>query len=176
MGIMADRLDSMVVTANSPDGQVTATVSKREQVDIEFRRGAYRRYDERTLEHQLARMATLAWIGYRRGYFEALSAANGETIRGDEEEWDANRRRFQQARAAVVAEGASPTGWIRAEATGLTHWRVRIEDGALTQLTEDEFRSEARGTVAALLMDYDEKMLALKDEFFDLNLPDKKRR
>jgi hypothetical protein len=176
MGVMADRLDSMVVRAVSPDRKIEATVVSRDQVSLRFGAGTYRRYDERTLEHQLARLATLVWVEYRRGYFQALSEATGETIRGDEPEEDLQRRRFRQAQAEMVVRGVSAGGLIEVESTGLAQWRVTLERGITRRLTEEQFLSEARGAVAALLADYYMKMVSLKDEFYDLEIPDRQRR
>lgn len=171
MGIMRDRLDNMVVRVASPDKQIIATLSNRDQVDVEFRPGAYRRYVDGSLEHQLARLASGVFVGYRRGYFQALGEATGEAIRGDETEHDEARRRFQEARRKVVACGASMGQWLNIETRGMASWRVSMRDGTVATLSQEQFLLELNGCVQDLLIDYYEKLIRLKDEFFGLSLP-----
>jgi hypothetical protein len=168
---MSDRLDSMVVRVVSPDRRIEATLAKRDQVRLRFGPGTYRRYDERTLEHQLARLATLVWVEYRRGYFRALSEATGEVVRGDEPGGDQRRRDFQKARAETVARGTSATGCVEVEAKGLVQWRFTLQRGVLRRLTEEQFVAEYHSAVAALLGDYYTKMASLKGEFYDERIP-----
>jgi len=49
VGELADRLDSIVIRETSPDGQIMATQTNRNQVSLVFAPGAYRRYDEQML-------------------------------------------------------------------------------------------------------------------------------
>ncbi len=171
MGIMADRLNRMEVRVSSPDRWIEATLTNQDQVSVRFGYDAYRLYDERTLEQQLGRLATRVWVEYRREYYRALSDATGEIVRGDEYEPDGQRRLFQQAQAAMISTGVSAGGWIKAEAEGLVRWQVTIRDGATRKLTEEQFVQEVQSVVAALLSNYYAKMVALKDGFYDLRLP-----
>ncbi|MGH8882836.1 MAG: hypothetical protein ACRD0P_36765, partial [Stackebrandtia sp.] len=77
MGIMADRLNNMVVKVSSPDKQIEAGLRDRDAVTVTFRADSYSRYTERTLEYQLSRLATLLWTGYQRGYNDAVSEVMG---------------------------------------------------------------------------------------------------
>jgi hypothetical protein len=167
----ADQLDTMTIRATSPDGQIQLTFSGGSDITLTFRTGAYARYRERPLESQLARLATGVWTGYRRGYLQAI----GETAGGDQPSTDERRRRFQDARARMLATAESPRGFVRVEAVGLMRWRVDIRDGALTRLTEQQFVTEANAAAKALLADYAAKMVHLKDTIFDLNLQNKDR-
>lgn len=175
MGSVADRLDSMVVTVSSPDGQITATLSNGDQVTFGFRPGSYERYPERTLEFQLARLAASIWVGYQRGYRRALDDAAGAAVSTDGMVRGSKRDRFRQDQAQLVAEGTSTSGRIRASSQGLMHWRVTIASGAVRALTEDEFLAEVGEAARSLLANYYEQVRQLKDEYFGLDLPDRRR-
>lgn len=170
MGLVSDRLDKMITEVSSPDQQMSATISERDRVELRMRPGAYQRYDERGLAHQLGRLASLAWVEYRRGYLRVVSEATGQPAGDNQTEHDSRRREFQRARAEVSAVGASPSGHIRVVSQGLVHWQVTIRDGALRQLDEERLLAEISTAVQALLTDYYLKMVRLKDEFFDLRL------
>lgn len=171
MGILTDRLDNMVLRVMSPDNMIMAKVEKRFSVSLAFRPDTYASYRPTVLEHQLARLGTLVWTGYQRGYYMALSEATGQKITGPGKTWDPNRRRFREEQAATVFKAVSPGGWIRCENVGMLNWSVRLKDGALDRLDERAFVSEATETVRRLIADYRAKMIVLKDEHYGLDLP-----
>lgn len=73
MGELADRLDALVVTVRSPDRQIAAIVRRQgTSIDLRFEPRKYRVYDEDELARQLARLATSAWVRFKRDYDETV--------------------------------------------------------------------------------------------------------
>lgn len=171
MGIMADRLNKMVVTVSSPDGQIEGVLRDRDAVSVEFRVGTYRRYQERTLEYQLARLATLLWTGYQRGYNDAVAAATGRPVQDGRHLWDARRRAFRDAQAATVAEGMSVGERVFITNTGMLSWQVVIKDGTIAAVDEKEFAVECVSAFDRLMMDYRHKMALLRAEHYGTGRP-----
>lgn len=172
MALLRDRLSSLKVNVTSPDGQLKARLVGGNDLTLAFRPGTYRHYNERDLEHQLERLAVLTWVGYRRGYFEAMAETSGQTV--DEVQkphWDAKYRRYYEAVAEMVAKGESPSGAIKARSKGFAFWKVRIEDGTIEAFDENRFLSEAVATFRQVRVNGEHQRTFLKDEFFGLNLP-----
>ncbi|MFD0558246.1 hypothetical protein FB566_3545 [Stackebrandtia endophytica] len=177
MTILRDRLDSLKVNVTSPDGQIKARLVGGDDLKIAFRPGAYKQYGERELEHQLERLAVLAWVGYRRGYFQAMSESSGESISEVQKpHWNAKRRRYTEAVAEMVAQGESQSGVIQAKSKGYAFWKVRIEDGTVDRMDEQQFLSEALSTFQQVRIDGERLRTLLKDEHFGLNIPPEVRR
>src|SRR5262249_25283838 len=132
MGELADRLDRVIVQETSPDGRITATQAHRNQITLQFRPGAYRRYDEPMLEGQLIGLARAVRTSCRRSFYETVSEVTGRSITADEaeRELDGRNRRFREAQQALRVGVSSPGGWITGETQGLDHWHIRIKNGA----------------------------------------------
>ena len=160
----------MVVEATSPDGLIAAKMTGRNRFELRFRPGAYGRYSAESIAPQLAQLATSMWVGYRRGYFQALSEARGETISGPGPARSLAEERFRAEQAALELDGSSPHGWVAVRSVGLMRWRFRIEPGFERALYEDEFLGEVGGAVRGLLDDYFEKVRQLQVKYFDLKL------
>lgn len=173
MGELADRLDRVVVEETSPDGGIVATQIHRNQITLQFRRGAYRRYNEAALENQLAALARAVRINCQRSFYETISAVTGQsmTVGEAERDLDGPDRRFREAQRALRVAATSPGGWITAETQGLDNWRVHIKRGALRALAEEEFVAEATAGLRDLLRAHRDRDRELRDEFFDLKLP-----
>jgi hypothetical protein len=173
MGELADRLDRVIVQETSPDGRITATQTHRSEVTLQFGRGAYRRYTEAMLEGQLAGLARAVRASCQRSFYETLSAVTGQSITAGEaeRELDGAERRLYEAQRALCVEITSPGGWITAETQGLDHWRIRIENGALRALSEEEFVAEATVGLRDLLAAHRDRDRELRDEILDLRLP-----
>lgn len=177
MTTLRDLLASLKVNVTSPDGHIKARLAGGDDLKIAFRPGAYQDYKERELEHQLERLAVLAWVGYRRGYFEAMAKSSNQTV--DEVKkphWDAKYRRYYKAVEEMVAQGESPSGVIRARSKGFAFWKVRIEDGALEAMDEEQFLSEALATFRKVRANGEAQRTLLKDEYFGLAIPPEMRR
>jgi hypothetical protein len=171
--------DPMVVEVSSPDRQIFARLSGEDDVTLWFAPGAYLRYDERQLAHQLARLATLLWVAYQQAYQRAWSEPTGTPAptRGPQ---DAVRRAFRQEQLELAVAGVSPYGFVTVRSVGLLTWEVDIREGTPRQLSEQEFLQEALDAARMLLDDYFAQTHRLKDEYFDLRLheawPDRKGR
>ncbi|GAA4919750.1 hypothetical protein LX16_4310 [Stackebrandtia albiflava] len=167
-----ERLNSLKVTVTSPDNQIKAHLVAGEQLTLAFRPNTYERYDEDRLSDQLAKLATLAWVGYRRGWKQAKADTRGVPVSEVEEQhWDARYRRYDEDIANLVAQGSSRSGLIQLRSKGLAYWKVRIAPGTLRQLDEPAFVRETVGAFAALQRDSKMKTTVLKDRHFGLNLP-----
>jgi hypothetical protein len=174
MGALADQLNGMVVEATSPDGQIFARVrGQGTAVEVAFRRHAYRRYTERVLGEQLARLAALIFVGYRRGEQGIVESAFATG--GDGSDLAPERRRYLDAVERLTAVGASDDGQLRIATRCLVTWEVAIADGTLLRLPEREFLAALLTAVRRLLSHYDAQVFALKDEIYDLGYPNSLR-
>lgn len=175
MSIIADRLDNMDITVSSPDGNIDGRYRRRGELTLEFRGNAYERYRQHTLEHQLARLATLLWTGYQREYDTAVSEVVGHPVKDERHLWDANRRRYREAQRETAASGMSAGGRVYVENTGMLTWHVVIRDGTLGELAAAEFASECVSAFGALMNDYRSKMAALRAEHYGVSFAPKRR-
>lgn len=166
MSVMSQRLDTLLVRADAPDGQVTGTLRPDFTADLEFRGTAYRNYTERGLEHQLSRLIDALWTGYQRGYDLAAAEVTGKPGGDVEEPWDARARRFNAEQARIRAKGMSGGRMVYLEGTGMAHWRVAVRDGALSQLDEAGFAAEFRHAWRHLIAEHRVQVRALKDEHY----------
>jgi hypothetical protein len=164
-------LDKLIIKAHSPDGLVLATLSDRTKVELRFEPRAYRRYSAADLGAQLTQLATRLWVAYRRGYFQALSEARGETITGNERVYSPREQQFRKDQAALEVRGVSPEGWVTIHSTALVRWQVRIKPGFNRSLDEQQFLAEADAALRELLDDYFEQARQLLVKHFDLKLP-----
>lgn len=166
MGRIADRLDAMTIKANSPDGTIRSTLVGRSQLSLEFTSGGYERRDERELEHQLAKLATLTWTAYFRGYTEVVTSEGMTVMAAPEDEWNSHDRRYQEELREVEGRGESKNGHVKARTLALLRWQVRIKDGAVRKLSEPEFVNEALTAAGRAIKDYRVKSTQLRKEFF----------
>lgn len=176
MGIMADRLNSMVIRVSSPDGQIEGVLRDRDAVSVTFRGDTYRHYQERTLEYQMSRLATLLWTGYQRNYNAAISEVMGYPVKEERHLWDANRRRFRDEQSRTVAEGMSPGKCVYIQNTGMLSWQFVIRDGTLTEIDDQEFAAECLAAFHSLMADYRVKMARLRAEHYGVNYTRKQPR
>jgi hypothetical protein len=166
MGILADRLDAMQVQAMSPDGHIGGVLRNRTEVFIAFRPGSYDHYVESALEAQLTALAQLLWVGRTREYYAALSEAFGETITGESPAIGERDISYRSARDDLIAEGTSADGAVYIGVRGMRTWAVRIADGALGSLTEDEFAARAYEASHAMIVDQFAKIRRLKNYWY----------
>src|SRR5262245_26713198 len=102
MGDLADRLACIVVDASSPDQMISPQV-RGQDITVRFQAGAYRRYTESGLAHQLGQLATLTWTRHRRDYLETVDAYFEDPVDDDTPEG----REFQPRLEQLVVTGAS---------------------------------------------------------------------
>ncbi|HZE39032.1 MAG TPA: hypothetical protein VE172_09510 [Stackebrandtia sp.] len=167
MGILADRLDAMVVRVSSPDGRIAGELRNRDDITVSFPAGGFRRYTERGLEHQLSRLVLRLWTGYRRGFDTALAEALDGNPEKPRRSWDANQRRFHTAQAETVAEGMSPAECVYLRTAGMRSCDVVVRDGTVNKMDESEFVAELLGAYRAMNRDFRAKMYELRAEHFD---------
>ncbi|MGH3389976.1 MAG: hypothetical protein ACRDOO_13990 [Actinomadura sp.] len=167
MGVLSDRLDSMRVRVPSPDGMITGELRNRMEVRLSFASGSYRQYDIPTLERQLVGLARRLWAGRTRKFYEALSEAFGETVTGESRPVSPRDVAFHAARDELVVQGRSADGRVRVATRGMQRWRVKITDGTLRTLSEEEFSVRVSEAAAALIREQLEKVRELKQQFYD---------
>jgi hypothetical protein len=166
VGRLADRLAALTASVMSPDGNLQARSKGGELADLSIGPGAYERYTERDLEHQLARTATLLYVAHDRGVQQAMDDAGLHRATEPLQARDESQRRFLEATQKIAVEGSGPRGLVRFEIAGMANWRCRIADGALGQLTEQEFIAEAAEAARDLLRRNQYEKAMLKTEFF----------
>lgn len=160
-------LDRVSATTRSPDGQITATLTARDQATLRFQPGAYRRYRESELSHQLSQLATHTWVDYQRSWFAALSEEIGETVRSAGRSTSPKVNGYRAALAEIRARGRSRDGWIEVESTGLVRWQVRVHEGACAELSEEEFIAEAGTALRDVLDGYGAQQRDIRETFLN---------
>jgi hypothetical protein len=166
---LSERLGAIIVEVNSPDRCIRARLAGDDDIDVWFVAGAYRRYSEEGLAHQLASLAKLVWTGHRQEYLRIVGEATGTAARGGTR-LHGRRADFRQALAKLTVEGVSPDESVAIRSAGLLRWEFFIRDGTIRRLTEEEFLATVREAVAMLLAEYFTRTHQLKDKFFDLRL------
>lgn len=162
MGVLADRLDSMRIRVASPNKMVVAELCHRTEVRLSFASGAYQRSYERGLEEQLAGLARVMWAARMKGYYQAVSEAFGEEVTGEPLPVGRRDQEYLQARDQLVAVGRSRDGRVQLAVRGMRTWTVRIADGSLRALSEDEFTASVGEAAGALIRDQFDKIRQLK--------------
>jgi hypothetical protein len=156
----------MRVRVSLPGGNIAGELRDRTEVQLSFAPGSYYRYGERELERHLASIAKLLWAGRMKEYYAAVSEAFGETITGEPRPVSPRDQDYYSARDDLIAEGRSSDGRIYVAVRGMQIWTVRIADGTVRALDEDEFAVRAREAAARLIRDQLTKIRALKDRFY----------
>jgi hypothetical protein len=166
VGEVADRLESLTVTVSSPDGNIEAQVIGGQPRSLTFRADAYQQYTEPTLAHQLARIATLLFVGRDREVRQIIEDAGLHRVRQPSEAADEAQRRYLEEIRQIHAIGMGPRELVRFEATGMLDWRCDIADGTLRYLSEPEFIGEVMGAAQALLQHHRYETALLRNEHF----------
>ena len=163
MGVIADKLDNMAIKANSPDQNIAAMISNRTKVSLKFNPNTYNSYSEGSLEHQLSRLAELAWINWQRGYEEVLHSRDMRVMKPSLAK-DEDTRKFLENRFDIESFGSSNDDNVRVKTRGLRHWKVRIRPGTISELEEETFCRSCLEAVAMVIDDYNIKNEAYKEE------------
>ena len=159
-------LDAMTVTVTSPDGNITARLSRRDRVTVAFRAGSYAEYDAADLARQLGRLLRLLEVGRLRGWRAARSQTGIEAVDHGGTHWDPRRRRYRAAIAELVSEGVSVTELITITAPGFHDFEVHIDQSAFDGVGESEFLAEFAEAVDDLISDRRAQLRRLKAEHF----------
>jgi hypothetical protein len=168
---LADQLRAVTVEARSPDQQIIIEVRGARAVTVSLRPGAYHRYAEPELAHQLGQLATLAWVRYRRYQSEIIAAALDHPAADDATELGPAGRGFREGIERLVLTGSCRDGCVTARSRALVRTEVAIAPGLLDRCTEAEFLAELHTAAGDLLADYRAQLILLRDEIYDLGLP-----
>jgi len=166
MGGFADRMARLQITVAAPAGDIGAELNADNEVAIFFTRGSYGRYDEDRLERQLAQMARLLWVEWKRAVEEATRAEEvGYTMRLDPPPRTERDAAFRSGRDAYTASGECDDGSVRVSARGMTEWSVRLRPGTLASTSETEFTRAASLAARRLIEHQIQGMMALRHEW-----------
>jgi hypothetical protein len=156
----------------SPDRNITLTLGRGTEVDLQFRPGVLARYDEPRLEHELGRLAQRAWVARQRGFDEAYRRAN--ELAADEpipESDDPRTVQYRQRLGEVEGDGVSARGTVRLHSRGMLQWQVTIRPGTIPRLGEEYLLGELKSALAALLLDREMKITLIRADHFDMGIP-----
>lgn len=101
-----------------------------------------------------------------REYYAAVSEAFGEAITGESRAVSPRDHEYHSARDELVAEGRSSDGAVEIAVRGMREWTVRIADGTLRRLNEQEFAPRFAEAAAELIRDQSTKIRALKNRIY----------
>jgi hypothetical protein len=144
-------------------------------IEITFAPGAFDRYDEEHLSHQLGRLGVTTWVAYHRARSEAYRLSQGlssdELAAAERPTDDPHRRRYEEDLNNIEGEGVSAGGAVRIRTWGLMQWSVDIQPGSIGRLGEAAFVGELHSAMQSLLNDREMKIITLKSEYFDIGIP-----
>lgn len=164
MGVFAERMKTSRLRVTSADGDIAATMTGGNRVEVTFRHGAYRHYDDTELARQLRGLISNLFERRLTARLAALSEAFGRTMTSMDGDgpFDTRTAQFQRRRDALTATGRSPRGCVAVRNTGGTAWQVRLKPGTVEALDETDFVREFLGAVAATRRDQAAKTVAIK--------------
>lgn len=136
---LMQRMNQLAVTATSPDGTATATLSRREGIAVALRHDCKRRHSERSLAAEVS--AALAGVlkGYTRAAAKVFGREPGAGFHPD----------MDRAMAELVTRATSRDGYVKIERRGETGFELRLRPGTFGELTEPELGAEITSAVAA---------------------------
>jgi len=141
-----ERLAEVVHETSSPDGGAIVTVRGPDDVVFEFRAGAYGRYDETGLAHQLERLARTVYDRYTGEVNDVIDDyLGGDGVDDD----DAELGEFRTQLDRMVFKATSSRGAIAVATRAFVEWKVGVAPGALS-LSESEFVAELQSVAAQL--------------------------
>lgn len=169
MGEFADQMGRLVVNTVSPDQNIRCVLQNSDKrVVSSFAGDSYDSYRVEDLEHQLAAMVRLTFIGRESGRRAAFSKATGKNYEERDlvEQPDARWRRYIEERDNCEYEGLSAGESVCMVTQGLRDWDVRIQEESLDQLSEPEFNREFQSAASDLFADYRQITKELESKHF----------
>jgi hypothetical protein len=166
VGEVAERLAGLTVTRTSPDGNISARIQNGQLVELELRLGSYERYAERDLAHQLARTATLLYIGHEQEKRRLVEAAGLHQPTDPAQARDEAQRRFLEAVRAITVTATGPRGIVTFDIHGMADWHCWIQPGSLQWISQQDFVAEVSAAAADLLGQSRFEKILLKNECF----------
>jgi hypothetical protein len=171
MGRLAERLAALTVSVRSPDGRIEARSMAENLAEVTFSPGAYERYTEPDLEHQLARTATLLYVGHDRAVQQAMEEAGLRRATEPSRARDDAQRRYLEAARRISVIGSGSRELVSFETAGMASWQCRIAAGALQRVPEWEFIAEVTEAARDVLQRNRLEKGMLKNEFFGTRHP-----
>ncbi|MGH3662664.1 MAG: hypothetical protein ACRD1T_09640 [Acidimicrobiia bacterium] len=166
MGIFSDLLDGITITAKSPDGNIECDLVDGRHMEMGFKDGAYKRYSDPALEHQLAGLLTSLWVGHHQARLSVLSEEFDYLPREEHSTADRPSREFAQERKMARAQGRSDSGRITIETVGRSTWSVRVQAGTVSAMDEDGFLQDFWKAFLQTMAEFRHQMAQLKRDKF----------
>jgi hypothetical protein len=159
MGVLADQLSAIRVSASAPGGGVHAELRGFDEVEIYFSSDFYQQTDNRELGHRLEAVARLLWTAQERAQRRVRSelGAGGSDV--PETTQDVA---FFAARDQLTAVGRSDDDRITISVIGMREWQVRLADDTLRAYNERDFLAQLSVAVHRLIRDQAQQILRLK--------------
>jgi hypothetical protein len=158
---LAPQLSGMRVRASTPDGRLTAELVGRSELLLSFDGSYYYRTDERDLETQGATLCRLLWAGYVREFTRIIADAGGTAVdphaAGDPKDIE-----YFQRLSTLTAHGDCGDGHLELTANGMRNFDVRISDGTLGLLSEEQFTQCASRATQRLIDDQLDQVLRMR--------------
>lgn len=139
MGKLAEKLDALTITVSSPDSMIRARVKAGRPEAIAFRSGAYDAYQRSNLEHQLARTASLCFVGHQRGTAQLMDQFGVDWPTDPRKAWSLGQKTYLTEVSRLTVIGPTENAPVAFAVSGIANWRCRIAEDALETLTEKEF-------------------------------------
>ena len=162
-----EKLDRMTVTTVSPDGGIRLRLRNERDIDCAFRsEDVFREYDAENLAHQIGESLCDLERRRRAGVRRILADAGRGFADETGPHWDAQRRRYREALAAMRAEGQSGRGSILVTVDGAwTDFTVEIDPRLSRKLDMKGFAAELGSAYRLLRFTHNQKRRSLKDRY-----------
>jgi len=158
---LAAELSGMRVRASTPNGRLTAELVGRSELLLTFDGSYYYRTDERDLEAQAAALCRLLWARYMREFTRIIAETGGTTI-DPETATDPKDVEYFHRLSTLTAQGDCGDGHLQVTAHGMRDFDVRIADGTLGVLPEEQFAQCASRTTQKLIDNQLDQVLRLR--------------
>jgi hypothetical protein len=170
VGRLAERLAALTVSVTSPDGSIQARSRGGQLAGLTFRPSAYPRYSETDLAHQLARTATLLYIGHERAVQQTMEEFGLRRATEPSHARDEAQRRFLEAVQKIAVTGSGSRELVTFEIAGMASWQCWIAAGTPQRVPEREFVAEVTEAARDVLRKTTLEKAWLKNEFFGTRL------
>lgn len=173
MGEIADRLNELSVTVQSPDGNISATVKGPRHIQIGISQSGYNAYVPYNIgefEHQLSQLATLTWTRYQRGVRDICGDTTPD-VRYDE--CAEGVIAYNGQRAQIEAGAESADGVVSIRTRGMVQWSVSLDHALMRQIAPQQFLTGLSNALKTTVSRYLTAQYQLRDKLFGDGLPDR---
>ncbi|WP_134764911.1 hypothetical protein [Nocardioides sp. 1609] len=154
MSEMGRHLDTLVVSATTPDETASATLHGRTRVTVSLASGYYAYTTDDRLADKLAQLGRLLWVARMQEYYRFKSEQLGRQVRGEGAPRTPAQSERREARDNIVARGVSHDGAVGLAAVGLFTWTASVAPGTARRSSEEEFCSAAGQAAEQLIEDH----------------------